>query len=77
MLAHTTGQPAARTPPARAAWCMIGVAALGLALAACSEMDAKGSNVRESIGERRALDGDYYLGADPNHQRGSKSGGPA
>ena len=66
-------QAAART--ARAEWCMVGTTALGLLLAACSDLGAGGVDTRQLIGERRALDGEYNLGADPNFQRGSNNGG--
>jgi len=75
MRAPTTRQAATPAPTARAAGCMAGLAALVLSLAAWSDLGAGGADTRQSIGERRSLDAEYYLGADPNIQRGSKSGG--
>jgi hypothetical protein len=75
MRTPTNRQAAARTLIARAPWCMVGIAALGLMLAACSGLGAGSANTRQFIGERPALDGEYYLGADPNFQGGSNDGG--
>ena len=59
---------------------LLGTAAAALALlAACADRPPapRGAAYQgaPASGDRRALDAPYYTGADPNFQRGSRSGG--
>src|SRR4051812_48863920 len=58
MRTPTTRQAAAQTPTARAAWCMVGTAALGFMLAACGDLGARGADTlsdENSIGREHVL----------------------
>ena len=56
----------------------LGSAAALALLAACTDRPAPRGSAYQGApasGDRRALDAPYYTGADPNFQRGSRSGG--
>ncbi len=67
---------------------LLGTAAALALLAACNDRPAPRGSAYQgpaprgsanqgvpATGDRRALDAPYYTGADPNFQRGSRSGG--
>ena len=67
---------------------LLGAAAAFALVAACNDRPAPRGSVYQgpaprgaayqgapASGDRRALDAPYYTGADPNFQRGSRSGG--
>ena len=56
----------------------LGMVAAFALLAACTDRPAPRGTAYQGApasGDRRALDAQYYQGADPNFQRGSRSGG--